>query len=907
MPSVTFDGRSFLIDGRRIWLVSGRIPYALIPRESWPQRILAAKHAGLNTIEAPVVWSRHEPRPGKFDFTGDQDLRHFIDLVGKAGMHCILGLGPFVGSELDMGGLPPWLRDLNGVKLRTASGPFLETCSRFFTAVADQIKGWQATAPGAGGPIVLIQVEQGWTCGHDALAAGYLGELTRYVREAGLNVPLINSNNMWSSVEGQIDGWSGTGPMLSTMRQLAGVRPGQPRVVVDVSFASPTHWGHEPEKPVSGGVMLRRLAEILAGGGQFNITSWCGGTHTGFGGGRSGLGLDRYTTASAAEGCLFDETGRASKSLGEVRRLTLAASKFARVFANLDPAHTPVSLSPAERPTPGACAVVHASGSQGGVAFIFGHEPGAAKPERIDLTLLMRDGSTLPVPTSSNALAWCFFDVNISGRAKLDFANVSALGSVGQTLVLFGPAGATAIASVNGSPVETTIPDDDEPPAIIPHEGLTLVIVSPAAAERVFFTDDAVLVGVADVGPGGSVVLPAGQRSYTKLGADGVAKVVHAEPPARTRGERITQSAWQTASVADYLDGTSERFASIETPRDLGALGCAYGYGWYRLTPATSASRKARAVLPHAADRLHFFAEGHAVGVVGAGPGAEPEITLPLKKGGSALVALADNMGRFSSGATLGEAKGLFGAIYEVSPLRAPKPRLESDKPVDILTFRAPLWDLSEGDATSPDRITWTLPGKRKTPVVMSMPTPPHGALLLVNGVTVAFIDRSGPAQVVLTPEQLGKSSNIVQLALVAHGRADAELEAQGDVSFEQVEGDLLEGAALAFAKWEAPPASAYGAKAHHAAGTPQWHRCTFTADPADGPLMLEPAGMTKGQVMVNGRHLCRYWVATASGRRVPPQDRYVIPASWFKAGQANELVLFDEHGGHPARCKLSR
>ena len=123
MPSVTHDGRSFLVDGRRIWLVSGRIPYARLPREAWADRIHQAKLAGLNTVETPVFWARHEPRPGRFDFTGDNDLRHFVDLVGKAGMMCILGLGPYVGAAWDMGGLPPWL---TGKSLRTNSGPYLE-------------------------------------------------------------------------------------------------------------------------------------------------------------------------------------------------------------------------------------------------------------------------------------------------------------------------------------------------------------------------------------------------------------------------------------------------------------------------------------------------------------------------------------------------------------------------------------------------------------------------------------------------------------------------------------------------------------------------------------------------------------------------------------------------------------
>ena len=63
---------------------------------------------------------------------------------------------------------------------------------------------------------------------------------------------------------------------------------------------------------------------------------------------------------------------------------------------------------------------------------------------------------------------------------------------------------------------------------------------------------------------------------------------------------------------------------------------------------------------------------------------------------------------------------------------------------------------------------------------------------------------------------------------------------------------------------------------------------------------------MSKGQLYVNGRHVGRYWVATGSGKHVGPQTRWLIPQAWLKAGEENELVLFDEHGGNPAKVKLA-
>src|SRR5678816_885241 len=214
MPSVTYDGRSFMVDGKRIWLVSGSIHYARIAHEQWQDRVHAAKLAGLNTIETPVFWNRHETRPGHFDFKGDNDLRRFVQLIGQAGMYCILRPGPFVGQLWDAGGLPPWLTSVKGIKLRAANGPLLEACSRYLTAVSGQIRDLQVTSPGKPGPIVLVQSESGWTCGDDAAAQSYLGELNRYLRESGINVPIINANNLWAGAEGEVDCWTGGGDML---------------------------------------------------------------------------------------------------------------------------------------------------------------------------------------------------------------------------------------------------------------------------------------------------------------------------------------------------------------------------------------------------------------------------------------------------------------------------------------------------------------------------------------------------------------------------------------------------------------------------------------------------------------------------------------------------------------------
>jgi hypothetical protein len=811
MPSVTYDGRSFMVDGRRVWLASGRIPYARVPRDSWAHRIALAKWAGLNCIETPVFWNRHEVRAGRFDFTGDNDLRHFIDLCGKAGMYVILGLGPYVGADWDFGGLPSYLREPGGpAAFRTNNQQFLEASSRFISAVADQVRGWQVTAPGTGGPIILLQCESAWTCGHETLANQYLGELTRYIREAGLSVPLVNSNNLWNSVEGQIDAWAGSDAMLATTRQLAQVRPEQPRLVIDFATGSQELWGKESEEPTAPRVLQRRLSEILVGGGQFNITTFCGGTNFGFSGGRSDAGLDTFATQNADHGCAVLQTGATSGVFNPMRRVAHLASRFGRVFAALDPAFQPVAVKPGEQPhpkkgkkgfAPANVSVVHAMGQQGGVVFLFA--PDDAEGIEHEATLLLQDGTELSVPMGTMPVAWCLLDVNVSPRCHLDYSNLSALGATGNMLVVYGPAGARAQFSVNDSPVEAGVPKDARP-VVLQQEGLTIVIIREEDADTAALLDDCVLLGVAGIDAGGQPMQPVdAPKNYLRVTPDGKVKPVPFEPVKRgpSRGEKIALDGWQHADTDTYTQGTSARFAAINAVAGLSTLGCPVGYGWYRIRTEEEHAGNHTVDFGIGGDRLHVFIDGKFSTIAGVGPGASTQIDVSLGKEPHTLVVLADNLGRFSGGTNLGDRKGIINDIHVVKPLRAGKPVRQVGNPVPLLGFRAPLWDLSDNDTTVSDRLTWTFKGKPKGSVMIRVEQPPSAGLLMLNDKAFAYLERSGPACIVIPDELLSRGNNVLQLTVVTQEQAREELDAAGESMslFEQV-GSLTENAEMAFA-----------------------------------------------------------------------------------------------------------
>jgi hypothetical protein len=899
-----------MLDGRRIWLVSGSIQYARIPHELWEQRIHAAKLAGLNTIETPVFWNRHEPRPGSFDFKGDNDLRRFVQLIGAAGMYCILRPGPFIGQQWDFGGLPPWISGVKGVKLRVANGPFLEACSRYLTAVSGQVRDLQATAQGKPGPIILVQNESSWTCGDDAAANSYLGEIHRYIRESGINVPIINANNLWEAAEGEVDCWSGSGDLLATVRQLAAVRPDQPRMVIECNVASSPVWGQPAPQADRPEIIEQRLAQVLAAGGMFNIHPFHAGTNFGFWGGRVPEVPGTFAGVSRDGGAPLTETGLHGPSYQVVRRICTFASRFGRLLANLDPDFRPVFAAPrtiegerVPREWTDGPFVIHSTGAQGGVAFIFrGSDKAPSK-----LRLLLPHGGDVAVDTGSAPTTWCLFDTSLSGRAQLDYSTLSAFGLVGKVLVLFGSAGIEGSVSINGSPLPVAVPRGKSP-AVQVHEGITLVLCATEHLDHVFLTDDAVFLGAAGVDPQGNPLALAGEKKCQRIGSDGVVSQVAAVQPAPHKSDRLVISEWEAAGTGEYTAGTSARFAAIPGPSDLTTLGSAFGYGWYRVK-VKSAGGKILAAAPQGADRLHMTLDGDMVGVVGVGPGSKTDVSLNLKKGTTTLVILAENLGRVAGGASLGEPKGLWGDLWEVKPLRAGRGSMKEGDPVEALPFRTPLWDLQTGDATLSDRLTWTITHRKKHPILVSIPPFSGRGLLLANNKPVAYLERGGGERHLLQDEQLKGGANLIQVALLPeHGAGEGAAEtayrelAEGVEFFEGVEAITAKGE-WAFARWEPPRATAFGKGKLD--GGPVWWRAKFGKIVGQDPLFFDASGLTKGQLYVNGRHICRYFVATADGKAVGTQTRYYLPQPWLKPDGENEILIFDEHGGNPSRCRL--
>ncbi len=913
MPRVTHDGQSFSIDGRRVWVVGASMHYARIPIDLWPRRIADARQAGFNTIEAVCPWSHHEPRKGRFNFTGGCDIKRFVEQCAEAGMWVALRVGPYVGGVYDGGGLPGWLIEGRPVKLREAHEPFLERVTLYLRKLLSEVSDLYVTGDG---PILLVQSEHAWLCSNDEQADRYLREVTRHIRENGVNVPIINANDLWQESPGTIDTWRGWDDLLLHLRQLRSLQPGAPRVVSAFDACEPLTWGSAARDTKSPSAVLQHLGQVLAAGAQPIVSPFHAGTNFAFHAGRLAGAADRFITTSAAGHPPLGEAGARGEKYAAIRRLATFASQFGHVFADLDPDYQPAMLDlTAEPGSAGSGAkqpsvsIVPLRGGAGRVAFVFSD----GRPR--ELTLMLDQGLRLPLPIGKQSVSWFVADIDLGGIGRLDYANLCPFALVDRSvLVLFGPARAQAYLSIDGSPLQATVPSAGKP-AVVLHKGVTVVLCNEDQIDSTYFNQSTVFVGAAGIDENDEPIPADGVSTIWSI--TGEAQLQKLSVPPLVKAPRaVVISNWAAVAADDYASGATARYASLDGPDTLVACGAAAGYGWYRMEFKATSTRKIKLLAPHAADRIHLFADGEHVRIIGDGPGADrAPFDLSLAKGEHKLAALADNLGRFSEGNDLGESKGLFGHLYEVKAMKAVKPKKVNATAVDPFTLRGYLEGRARGQFSDTSQLEWSFTHARKTPILVDVEDASISGTFILNDEPLFYFagdTGSCSARLMLGREieeaRLKRGKNVLRFA--PDPRQDRALEVMSKAAtLYECTTQLTKDARWSFAKWEPPQTRRYKTitktDAKMIKGTPCWWRASVEIPETAVPAWFEAVGLSKGQLYLNGENVGRYFAATSDGKAVGPQHSLYLPAPWIKFGQDNEIIVFDEHGFAPHRTRV--
>jgi len=154
------DSRGFIIGGTRVLPVMGEIHYSRVPEADWQREIRKMKAGGITVIATYVFWNHHNPVEGHWDWSGNRNLRRFVEICQAEGMPVVLRIGPFCHGEVYHGGFPDWVVDNSerdkSYKLRSEGKGFLEEVRSLYSNIFAQINGLQWKD---GGPVVGIQIE----------------------------------------------------------------------------------------------------------------------------------------------------------------------------------------------------------------------------------------------------------------------------------------------------------------------------------------------------------------------------------------------------------------------------------------------------------------------------------------------------------------------------------------------------------------------------------------------------------------------------------------------------------------------------------------------------------------------------------------------------------------------------
>lgn len=274
------DG-ALLRDGKPHRILAGTLHYFRVHPDQWLDRLERLAGMGLNTVDTYVAWNFHERLRGDPRFEGWHDIERFIRLAGQAGLDVIVRPGPYICAEWDNGGLPAWLTDRPGMRLRSSYAPYLDEVARWFDVLVPKLAALQA---GRGGPVVAVQVENEygsygddhayirWI--HDALVSRGITELL-YTADGPTELMLDG---------GTLPGVLATATFGSRADQAADLlrsrREQEPFMCAEFWNGWFDHWGekHHTRSAMSA---AETLTEIIDAGGSVSLYPVHGGTNFG--------------------------------------------------------------------------------------------------------------------------------------------------------------------------------------------------------------------------------------------------------------------------------------------------------------------------------------------------------------------------------------------------------------------------------------------------------------------------------------------------------------------------------------------------------------------------------------------------------------------------------------------------
>lgn len=622
-PYTTYSNRSFSINGKPIWLFAGDVEYWRLPRELWRDRLMRVKRSGYNTVSFYVAWNLHEPVQGQFHFEDNLDLDAWLSLIHELGMYSLVRVGPYICAEVDFGGFPPWLVDLN-LKIRGTDAKYLERVDAFYNKIFPIISKHQITK---GGSVVSVQIENE----HYPAGGEYQTHLVNTARAQGMVVPYI-----WSMVNNGTTYDPGAFPVFGTKgfmteQWIGWIGRYGPPGAADMNTYTGQTW---------------RMLGAGTGGTSHYMT--IGGTNFGY-----TASADQRVT-SYDYGSPIGELGQIRQGLYAVKQTGWLVDAFGSIFATSTNGSTEASGMP------GTLASYVQTSSAGKAAMVSGGSASfQVNWKNKGVTVPTTGNWTLQAGYGAQFLA----DAPITSNLTLDY---SATGILTRKqwgdriyMVLYNTPGntggdiaftyKTAPSTAPGAPwtwnatakrasLRFNYPTTDSVMEVVLDEGagktLVLLVVNTNMSNKTWITDSSIVVGAEYVDENENIQFQAaGGRAfvYTAKGMEKVVKEATTAPSAKSFA-----SGWSWISSpevgATYDDASWKQSAN---PQTMTSYGWSNGYGWYRATYTAASAGTATLALPNVQGGVFVF-------VNGAYAGNKASQSITLKQGANTIAVLSN-------------------------------------------------------------------------------------------------------------------------------------------------------------------------------------------------------------------------------------------------------------------------
>lgn len=312
---------NFYKDGKPIKLISGAVHYFRNMPDTWPDIFAKLAALGCNCVETYCAWNLHEPKPGKFDFSGRLDIEAFLHEAEKAGLMAIVRPGPYICAEWEFGGLPWWIQTDDTIEIRCMNKAYIEHFDNYLDVLLAKVRPHLVTN---GGNVIMLQCENEY---------GYYGDDKRYLaylrdgyRARGIDVPLFTSDgtSFTDLADGTVEGCLATLNFGSRVAENFAAHdklfPNAPKMCMEMWDGWFDAWGDEKHHTTDAKTYAGVVRDMLAKG-SLNMYMFIGGTNFGFTSGANHYETFAPDVTSYDYDALLSECGDTTEKYFAVRKV----------------------------------------------------------------------------------------------------------------------------------------------------------------------------------------------------------------------------------------------------------------------------------------------------------------------------------------------------------------------------------------------------------------------------------------------------------------------------------------------------------------------------------------------------------------------------------------------------------